>query len=212
MDPATTQDPDALLSKILSVFGDNRDPTEILRQLLSLKQNPGESVRAYSHRLKRQFDMLVKRQRALEQQPVYTEVLLRDHFWRSVSDSVLSRVLETELHRTPTMSFLDVREAAIRWGRDDHLAPPAAVHHVSTPSPDPTKSNANAGLEALLTTLIDKIDKLAEAKSAPPAKPPAYRSANDHVDSQGRRLCFKCNKPGHLRRQCRQGNFPPPQH
>lgn len=119
MEDAVKGDPEHLLVAILATFGDNRDPTELLHELLSLRQRDGESVRAYSNRSKRCYDLLVKRQRSLRQDP-HDETILRDHFWRSVKDSVLSRVLQQELHQTPAMTFRDVRETAIRWGRDDH--------------------------------------------------------------------------------------------
>ena len=237
LDPSIRRDPEELLKELLRVFGDNRDPTEILHALLSTRQRAGEAIRAYSHRVKRNFDMLIKRQTALAQAPD-SDQLLRDHFCRSVHDRVLSKVLEQELHRNPSTTFKDIRETAIRWGRDDHLAipmvnaasashtsstlphaypvsshtpsalpyahpvpsqTPSALSHAQSAIPHTPSTQASSaappapivsGLEMLMTQLIEKVDQLASSNRQP-------RGGN-----RGRLVCYNCNKPGHMKRDC----------
>ena len=190
-------DPEKALAVILDVFGERRTPAQLLQSLLTHQQLLPETVRAFSHRCQATYLALVQRQEALGEVP-YQERLLRDHFVSNLRDQTLVRFLRDSLHQTPDQTFGAIRETAIRWaddGRTEVTVAPVAVNTAASPSSAPPPT-AGPNLEAVLASLVQKMDQLINVQRQP---------RRDRRDKDGQRLCFRCGKPGHLKRDCPEG-------
>ncbi|RUS74957.1 hypothetical protein EGW08_017270 [Elysia chlorotica] len=187
--PAEVQeDPERALAAILEVFGERRTPAQLLQNLLTLRQLPPESVRAFSHRCQSAYLMLVKRQESIGEAP-YPDRLLRDHFLSNLRDVTLSRFLRDSLHQSPELTFRQIRESAIRWADDGAEQQPVHVAPITaSATPGPTSQTREDRLELALTTILEKMDRLLDQRG------PQRRREE--------RLCYSCRKPGHFKRDC----------
>ena len=179
------EDPERLLQEIGRRFGDQRSPTELLRLLLSTTQQPGESVRVYSQRLRALFNKLQGREAALGIPP-RDEGILRDVLGDGLRDETLKRSLRQRLSDSPAMSFQDVRDFALRWeGTVDEVqarasaataplpprheaglspspytpAPTAPPHNTGPSSQSQPQGDQNAALLAGFKTMLDGVMK-----------------------------------------------------
>ena len=211
---AIQNDPAQALQCIVAIFGERRTPAELKDAMRQTRQLPGETVRIFSHRAKSAFNALVSRQTTLAV-PLEDEATLRDHFARSVSCPTLSRYLTEKVTLEPAATFLEVREVAIRWARDEDTpsAATSAVAVSATPAPQPDNSRLDR-LERLMTTLVEMMTtKVATPPPAPaPLREPSRREPSRReprgVNSRGEQVCFGCGQPGHRIARCpeRQGN------
>ena len=195
----TQSNPDELLKEIAKVFGERRSPKQLLQELFAHRQVKGEDVRAYSHRINAAFQTLVAREAALGETP-HQEKLLRDHFLGSLSDPVLGKFLGQTVRQTSTLTFSDVRQAAIDWDegpegsdRKQETADLAALQGSAdtkvgqTPSIDPTV--------CMMKEMLEMMKELLNQQKAPPVSSQTRTRREDMV-------CWSCRQKGHMRRNC----------
>lgn len=115
------KDAEKALRKIVEVFGERRTPSALLQCLFNLQQNGGETIRAYSHRIKAAHDRYMKRMKVLGMSGS-SEDILRDHFVNSLTDLTLIRYLRERIHQNESVTFKELRETAIRWAGDEETA------------------------------------------------------------------------------------------
>ena len=177
---------DKSLSAIVRVFGESRPIPELLVALYSCGQRSGEPVRFFSHRVQDAYDTLIRRQAVLKEKQA-DDTLLRDQFVSGLQDPVLVRILKDSVHKDSTRKFLDLREEAIRW------------------SDSPSQTGvANVSISSQTSERMDRLESLVEtlAKQLQDAVKSRRGNRSSGYNSKGERVCFKCNKPGHIQRNC----------
>ena len=211
-------DPKEVLATIVDIYGERRSPAVLSQELYRLQQFPGESIRGYLHRLHVAFDVLKRRCTQLRQ-AVPEEAVLTEHFIQSLQDPVLTKILR-ERQCEEAKSFKEIREGAIRWADDERgSTAQASVVQVASKSPQQDRIDK---LEGLVASLMTKMESFLEKKQ----EEHVHKVQNDREchrngqnwkqrgrsgdgpsnrpsrDKDGKFLCFRCGKPGHMRRQC----------
>ena len=194
---ATRNDPQRILDELIKIFGDSRHPHELARNFYGHRQRPAETVQLYANRLQRAFEKLVRREVALGE-PETPVVRLRQQFIAGLRDPSLQGTLGDKVSTNPDLTFVDVRKVAINWASyrsagcsDDSSARAAAV----VPQPDSSAELVSLRAEvAALTRLVEEGLRVRQSES-----PGLRQSGPSEV-----RTCYYCNKPGHLRKDCRK--------
>jgi len=96
----------------------SRSSAFLINILRQTRQHQGETVRLFSHRIRAAFNALTSWQATLKVH-VEDETTLREHFINAVNCQMLSLYLAEKIASNPALTFLDVREIAIRRARDE---------------------------------------------------------------------------------------------
>ena len=214
------EDAEEALSCIISVFGEKRSPAILFDILRQTRQHQGETVRLFSHRIRAAFNALTSRQATLKVH-VEDEITLREHFINAVNCQMLSRYLAEKIASDPALSFLDVREIAIRWARDeDSTATVGTAAVAAAPQVSPTEARLDrlermmGDQASIVTDLANSVKMLLERQShtstfqshtpTPRSHMPAPQIQNRRNLRQNRqqRTCFRCERPGHFIADC----------
>ena len=113
-----TSDPQRLFQAIKKSYGERRSVSSLLGVFQGTQQKHGETILAFSHRLRSIFDSVRSRQRETEV-VVASGQLLRDHFAENLHDPFLRRQLRDHIAMDPEATFLGLREQANRWDQDE---------------------------------------------------------------------------------------------
>jgi hypothetical protein len=217
-DKTIQSDPDKVLDLIMETFGERRSGSQLLSGFVGLKQRMAESVMEYSHRMNRAFDSVKGKT------PDIDVRLLRDHFIEGLATPILRRELKEEVHKDPQLTFLQVRNSAIRRSEDEDQSN-CSVDKVSVPEQKQSPPTGTGTVETMMAQLLahlDKVDQRLErlesrstaenqekngTKQRQVGRPrPAGPSLRWTAD--GRPICLSCSQPGHMARYC-QGNGRP---
>ena len=120
---------------------------------------------------------------------------------------VLTKILR-ERQCVEAKSFKETREGAIRWADDERgSTAQASVVQVASKSPQQDRIDKLEGLVASLMTKMESfLEKKQEEHVHKVQKDREYprngRNWRPSSDKDGKFLCFRCGKPGHMRRQC----------
>lgn len=199
-DVAVQEDPDQALSTIVQIFGERRSPSTLLQAIFSTQQYHGETIRAYSHRLRSLYDKLTKRQIVLGETKS-EEKVLRDHFINSLSDLTLIRYLREQVYQRDPC-FKELRATAIRWADDEGATAASAAAVVAarpTPAAQPTSSDTRLDR---LEEMMEKVLKCLEHQPAMPRYQKGPPRKGRGFNEKGQIICYECNQPNHLARDC----------
>ena len=120
------------------------------------------------------------------------DTTLRDQFAENVGDVFLKRELKKLIRRDQEVTFLEVREEALRWSEDDATVMVDKIE--STPPPMQTKSD---DIRSLLEAIQKQQQQIADLT----------KTVNEMKTNQGQQkrkvVCYNCQKPGHISRECR---------
>ena len=202
--PAESRDTtEGTFSILQEVYGDRPTICHLLTTFNGIHQRPGEGVRQYANRLNKSFLDLRSKQKQ-ERQETLGDKVLRDHFLAWLSDDLLGRQLQERAFQTPDLTFFAVREEAIRWRADDE-ATSAIPIQAAAATAAPTRD-----LEELFKQLEGLRSELAAMKNQMTRQHPEPSRMRWEFTKDGRPICIRCRKAGHIGRNCPVGNANPP--
>ena len=203
-------------------------------QFYSCTQQTGESMSAYSLRLRELFGRL----RRLDPDTAPTGEILRDQLIMGLAEGPVQRALRIHARRNPTDGFLALREEAIaleqEFGEGTQQTE-ITCHAVNPASVPPPAQNWQQELKQEIMGEVRKEMKeltreltrdiirefrpsqpTAEARARTPSPEPrpsrfVQRQASQtryEWDVDGRPICSRCRRPGHMARSCRSGQVP----
>ena len=214
---------EAIFTILLDNFGCDQTYVMLQRQFFQRRQQDNESIREFSHALLHLMELLkCKDPRGV----THPELVIRDTFIENVREAKLQRELAHLVRQHPNHSFTDIRNAAIKW---EKRGPPIGTQraraysfdsHVSGVSHGEVDTNAISGrpsdeLGELKECLrkqqaqLDAILKhLGPSSSAPNyVNPQGFPNGNRpkpyKFQPDGKPICMRCNRAGHIARFCR---------
>ena len=176
LDPSEQDDPEELLRLIVSTYGESRSPHQLLRVLLDDHQQPGEDIRSFSHRLKADFDRLVRRQAQLglaEEE----DSTLRDQFVLGTRDVQLRRILREQVREKGDITFRMLRDTAVSYADDTFGVTTAAAVSVNSELLDAIKllTTQNQQMQQRLESFEEKLAKMSSAQGQQSPQPPRHQ-------------------------------------
>ena len=218
------ENPDRLLEILLDSFGERRSLPQLLKLFYERKQRDSETLRAFSHSLRELLHHALKVDKKAVVDPDHT---LRDQFANSVRDGMLRRELRKFVRKHPSISFLDVREEALRWSEEEEKPSRAtyesANREVACEVEEQTECNSSTATSNPLQQVLDVLLKQQKSiedivKAMNSFKTVEHnRMENQHPRNQAsssRGNCYNCGTPNHIARYCRSkpvGQRPPAQ-
>ena len=206
LDPADQEDPEKLLQLIVTTYGESRSPHQLLRVLLDAHQQPAEDIRSFSHRLKSDFDRLVRRQKQLgvaEEK----DSTLREQFVLGTRDVQLRRILRENVRGDADITFRTLRDTAVSYSDDTcGMATAAAAVSANSELLDALKllTTQNQMMQQRLESFEEQLSRMSAER--PPARgtEPQFHRRQDQPRRQfpPRGACYLCREPGHFKRDC----------
>ena len=218
------ENPDRLIDILLEAFGEKRSLPQLLKLFYERKQRESETLRAFSHSLRELLHRAIKVDKKAVVDPDQT---LRDQFANSVRDGMLRKELRKFLREHPSVTFLDVREEALRWteeeekpGRTPHdSASREVVVDVDEQAECNSSTASSNPLQQVLDVLLKQQKSIEDMVKAMGnlSTVEQNRAEHQHLRNQASGThgnCFNCGKPNHIARYCRSrpgGRKPPTQ-
>lgn len=211
-----------------SLYGD-QTPVPVLRsKFFSCSQGTDEPVQSFILRLRELYSKLHRQ----DPDSAPSEGALRDQFLLGLCDGPLAQALKVYARRHPDLEFADLREEALQLNTEyGHQRPEVTCSVINKQYSSPKLSQDTHWKEQLKQEILEDVklqmkgltqDIVAELKpllqpaSPQPSSPnPTWnrryspRPYNDR-DEQGRPICHRCRKAGHIARYCRGPATPEP--
>ena len=207
--------PDFLLEVLMQAFGEKRSSSQLLKLFYERKQKENETLRAYSYSLNELLKSVTKADPKSVPDP---EKTLWDQFADNVRDPFLRKELKKFI-RERNPPFLDLREEALRWSEEEERPqqstpkPPLSQEEsVDTPeSSQCSASSTNTPMDKVLDVLLKQQKSLEELTSSirDLKQPRMQNSGKGWSGQRSNIVCFKCNRNGHIARNCRAKDKPP---
>lgn len=206
--------PDFLLEVLTQAFGEKCSSSQLLKLFYERKQKENETLRAYSYSLNELLKSATKADPKAVPDP---EKTLRDQFADNVRDPFLRKELKKFI-RERNPPFLDLREEALRWSEEEERPQrstprPPLSQEVSVDTPESSQcsaSSTNTPMDKVLDVLLKQQKSLEELTSSirDLKQPRTQNSAKEWSGQRSNIVCFKCNKNGHIARNCRAKDNP----
>ena len=206
--------PDVLLEVLTQAFGEKRSSSQLLKLFYERKQKENETLCAYSYSLNELLKSATKADPKAVPDP---EKTLRDQFADNVRDPFLRKELKKFI-RERNPPFLDLREEALRWSEEEERPQrstprPPLSQEVSVDTPESSQcsaSSTNTPMDKVLDVLLKQQKSLEELMSSirDLKQPRTQNSAKEWSGQHSNIVCFKCNKNGHIARNCRAKDNP----
>lgn len=210
-----------------SLYGD-QTPIPILRSnFFGCSQKANEPVQSFILRLRELYCRLKKVDR--ENSP--SESALRDQLLLGLRDGPLSQALKVYARRNPDLDFTELRQEAMlldsEYGRQTEVT--CSMINKQNGSPRPLQNpdwkeqlkreimdDVKVQMKGLTQDIVAELKPLLQSASPQPRSPNSTwnrryspRPFNDR-DEQGRPICHRCKKAGHIARYCRGTATPEP--
>lgn len=215
--------PDSIFTILLDNFGCDQTYVTLQRQFFQRRQQDNESIREFSHALLHLMELLKGKDPRGVSHP---ELVVRDTFIENVRDAKLQRELAHLVRQNPNQSFTEVRNAAIKW---EKRGPPTSTHRARAYSCDSHASGVDYGEVDTNAISVNPSDELGDLKEClrkqqaqldailkhlgPFSSVPNYINPQDFPNGNrpkpykfqpdGKPICMRCNRPGHIARFCR---------
>ena len=216
---------DKIFDLLQESFGEKRSVPQLLKAFYDCRQREGETLRAFSHALR---ELQAKIEKKSVTKSSGQDAAPRDHFDENVRDPLLRKELKKFIRTHPEISFLDTREEAIRWAKEDEKScgprPRVASSHDTSTSTKP--SSLESAMNEMIKTLQgqqkaieDLAANLKKLNTVPthrgqniqpqPQFQPQFQQRQPRPDAGGDR-CYQCGAPGHFARIVQQEVEPRP--
>ena len=184
-----------ILSRFEMMFGDVNPPHMLLAQFYSAEQMAGEGITDWYTRLQDMASKVMKKDSTLINPNNY-DVTVNTQFWTRLFDTNVKNALR---HKFDAMAGSPNFMTEARRIESEFRGDKAKVNQLSSDSTPLQKS-----LDEILNRLSMLEKKVEQDKPTPE---PVSPSSNDTSGNQRRRFsktvkCFKCNKMGHIARNC----------
>lgn len=198
------------------VYGDKAPVSVRFREFYERKQATSESIRQYAYVLQEMVERLRKRDASWVRG---SDALLKEQFVHGMRDPSLRRELKRYMRENPNEIFMELMKKAIDWSEEEELpnqvqanTPHAAVK-VATVE-DKKSSLTLQALQDSIQQLAARQDQLLQAvhqmergKKSSPGTASGQQSGGgrDRVprrNEEGRLICYHCQEPGHISREC----------
>ena len=196
---SSVKDPATVFSILLSVFGDGDTLGQLRTKFYGYQQSTSENLLSCSLELLSLYSRMEDHDPELSQD---RDRVLKERLADAVLDSSLSRELRRLNMESPSLSFFDMRDRAIRWIGSDQ----------QTTQPDKSAVKKNAVIQEA-PTVIDPVLKLlqehqfllqnlmGEVKDLKKSRHES-RSTGHTREGTMKRKCYVCSSTNHLMRDC----------
>ena len=162
------QDPEACLAALVEQFGERRQTQELLCALVSIRQEPTETLLTFALRLTAAFEALTQRQTVLGE-PETSSTLPRDIFINWVVCPELRRALRVHRHVQPQLTLLQACEYAQCWAEEERQPSLSYRHIPSTVSLADRQASLETELEMLRQQLAMVVASISTVTPTPVA-------------------------------------------
>ncbi|KAM9462880.1 uncharacterized protein Hap1MRO34_016753 [Clarias gariepinus] len=193
-------DPDKIIMILRELYGCSQSYVALQEAFFSRKQQDGESLLEFSLVLMSLLERV--KQQSANAIP-NSDIVLRDQFVEYVADSALRRELKQLVRRQPAITLLEVRGEAIRWEREG-MPGGARGRSQSVPMAYGIQYGVQGHshselreLREMLQLQQQQLDRLTRSVADMRFPQRARRPSRAEV-----LLCHRCQKPGHVAREC----------
>lgn len=199
-------------------FTDKRSGPQLLHDFYSCKQREGEDILDYSHALRKALHKIIKRS---PDAIANTQVVLRDQFIEGIRDPTLRRELRRHVRDKPSCTMVEVREEACLWTLEEpsmnvkqtkskgKVSDQVDETYCAAVSAHGDKSVSLTDVLKVVSEQGKQINELTQAlkdlatRTTPPT-PGAKPRASLRFTEDGRPICLRCQKEGHIAKECPQ--------
>ncbi|XP_071821167.1 uncharacterized protein [Apostichopus japonicus] len=187
---AITKDAEKIFQVLLKVFGDGESLALLQQQFFSYRQREEEDLVTCSLELVDLYDRIVALDSSFS---TCKESNLKGRLAESVRDEGLRRELRRINLENSKLSFFDARDQALVWyGRSTKTHPkPRNVATEELTADETSVENIVRVQSRQIKAQQEQINQLLEFVT---------RGRQQHPPDRG--LCFKCNSPDHIKRNC----------
>ena len=172
------QTPEEVFNVLEEVFGDHRDLQSLLHSFHGRRQGIGEGILGYSHAVQ----VLAARVKKIDPSAL-SDAMLRDKFVNGLHPPSLRKDIKKFVRDNASCDLIAARTEAMRWMREDDDA--SFYQEAVRAAPNEVET-----LRKQLAAVTKELNEM-KAKQREPRR-------NNRI------VCFFCQKPGHLKRDCKR--------
>lgn len=210
-----------IFDALSDLYGDNIHVSTLRTQFFNCRQEPNQSLRAFSLRLRELFSRLKQKDTMGVEQG---DSVLRDQFIMGLREGPIRQELRRQVRKTPHLSFDEVKiEALALEDEQGEHWPPYDCLAVSRTPPTHSKfatdwkqqlraeimNDVKEQMSVMTKTILEELRGAASPPfdaSRHPNQSPRPRTPRHNAkfkwDPQGRPICSLCEQVGHIGRSC----------